>query len=151
MTFEKGNTYGIGNKGGRPVKYKTVEEMQVVIDKYFSDVEKNNEKAIETGRGDKYLYESITGMAVALGLTRKGLIDYEHKDPEFRNAIKDAKTKIEACVEQRLFHNNATGSIFNLKNNFGWKDQTQQSVVSVNIDPTTMTEEELDSELKKYE
>ncbi len=56
--------------------------------------------------------------------TRDLLIDYTDKD-EFSDTIKKAKARVEAFNEQRLFGNNVTGVIFNLKNNFGWKDKTE--------------------------
>lgn len=100
---------------GRPVKYETPEEMQVIIDQYFKDCKENKE------------HPTVTGLALSLNMTRKGLIDYENKDnPEFGNTIKKAKAKVENYIEQRLYENNVTGCIFNLKNNFGWKDKTEQ-------------------------
>lgn len=35
MAAPKGNKFAIGNDGGRPLKFKTVEELQEKIDKYF--------------------------------------------------------------------------------------------------------------------
>jgi hypothetical protein len=52
------------------------------------------------------------------------LRDYGTKD-EFSATVKRAKQKIEISLEQRLAGNNVTGSIFNLKNNFGWKDKSE--------------------------
>ena len=49
-------------KVGRPVKYKKAEQMQKKIDKYFADCDK------------KYEPYTVTGLAMALGLSRKGLI-----------------------------------------------------------------------------
>lgn len=97
------------------MKFETPEELQAAIDKYFSDCEASKE------------HMTVTGLALSLDMTRKGLIDYENKDdPEFGNTIKRAKAKVENYIEKRLFEANATGSIFNLKNNFGWKDKTEQ-------------------------
>lgn len=126
----------------RPVKYETPEEMQRIIDLYFfkckvnaqteagtpttadlGDLTEEEQKTFESI--DDYV-PTVTGLAYALNMTRKGLIDYENKDnPEFGNTIKKAKARIEAAVEQRLFGNSVTGVIFNLKNNFGWKDKTE--------------------------
>ena len=39
---------------------------------------------------------------------------------------------IEAHLEKKLFGNNVTGLIFNLKNNFDWKDKTE--VAQTNIE-----------------
>lgn len=111
------------NKGGRPVKHKTPEGMQVIIDQFFVDCVTNK------------LHPTVTGLALALDLTRKGLIDYENKDnPEFCNTVKKAKLRVEAHIEQRLFHNNATGCIFNLKNNFDWVDKINTENQSLGAD-----------------
>jgi hypothetical protein len=56
-------------------------------------------------------------------------LNYAEKD-EFIGTIKAAKLRIENAIEQRLFFQNATGSIFNLKNNYGWVDKTEQDVTS---------------------
>lgn len=95
------------NPVGRPLKYKSVEEMQVIIDEFFK-------VAVE----GEY---TITGIALALGMTRKMLIEYEERG-EFRNAVKMAKAKVEHDYEKSLRKNGRAGEIFGLKN-FGWKDR----------------------------
>lgn len=95
--------------GGRPPKYKTPEEMQMVIDDYFGKV------------GDK---PTMSGLALELGMSRQALCDYAKKD-EFLDTIKSARLRVEAALEQHLFSGSVAGVIFNLKNNFGWKDKTE--------------------------
>lgn len=98
---------------GRPKKYERVEDMEKDIEKYFAkqDVE-----------GLPY---TVSGLALALGMTRETLLRYEENDI-FSDTIKRAKQKIEEYVETRLFVSGiATGVIFNLKNNFGWKDKQE--------------------------
>lgn len=95
---------------GRPPKYSTPEQMQVDIDAYF-----------ETGCDG---FPTVTGLALALDMTRKTLMEYE-EEPEFGNTVKKAKARVEAFIERRLYEANATGCIFNLKNNFGWRDKTE--------------------------
>lgn len=103
----------MSNPVGAPPKYKSPKELDVLIETYFGENEDN--------------HLTITGLARALDLTRKGLLDYENKDnPQFGYTIKRAKIRVEEYLEQRLFEANATGSIFNLKNNFGWKDKTER-------------------------
>lgn len=101
--------------GGRPVKYKTPEEMQVLIDAYF-------ERCESTYGTENPIYPTVTGLAIALDLTRTGLLEYCDKSTEFSNTIKAGKARVEHFIEQRLYSGQATGCIFNLKNNFGWKD-----------------------------
>ena len=82
---------------------------------------------------------TITGLAIELGLDRKALINYSEKD-EFSNTIKKAKTIVENWLEEHLIsgQGNATGIIFNLKNNYNWRDKQevdigQEKDFSVNI------------------
>jgi len=114
---------------GRRVKYSNPDDMQALIHIYFVDCKKNRE-AEKNGWGEppeaitEDLYPNVTGLALVLDLTREGLINYEEKD-EFSDTVKNAKQRVESYTVQRLFMNNPTGSIFNLKNNFGWKDKTE--------------------------
>ena len=67
---------------------------------------------------------TITGLAMELKTDRKTLINYGSRE-KFFLTIKEAKIKIENYAEQCLFRDkNVTGIIFNLKNNYEWKDQT---------------------------
>ena len=103
----------MANKKGRPKKYTEVEIMQQKINKYFKECDK---------KGEPY---TITGLALALDLDRKSINNYA-KDSEFFPTIKKAKLKVENCLEKYLIAGgNATGTIFNLKNNFDWSDKQQ--------------------------
>lgn len=84
---------------------------------------------------------TVTGLATFLGTTRETLLDYgsgkydnedteDDKGQQFSDTIKDAKSKIEAYAENFLFSPSPTGTIFNLKNNFGWKDKTETDLTS---------------------
>lgn len=67
---------------------------------------------------------TVTGLALYLGFTtRQALINYEGK-PEFVDAIKQSKLRVEAAYEQALFGKNAAGPIFALKN-FNWTDKQE--------------------------
>lgn len=114
--------------GGRPLKYKSVEDMQRDIDKYFEECDE---------KGKPY---TVSGLAYALNTTRRTLLDYQEKD-EFSHTIKKAKTKIELFNEELLYSKEAptVGVIFNLKNNYGWKDKQEieadvKSEVNINIE-----------------
>jgi hypothetical protein len=111
--------------GGRPPKWKNVEEVQKLIDAYFL--------SITDDKGEYTEPPTITGLAIALGTTRNTLVDYEEKD-EFLRTIKEAKSRCEKWVEQNALMGkaNATFSIFNLKNNYGWRDKTE-SEVNLNV------------------
>lgn len=105
----------------RPNKFKSVEEMQIAIDNYFNECD------------EKERPYTISGLAYALDTNRQTLLDYQEKD-EFTDTIKKAKAKIEQFVEERLFMgSNTAGVIFNLKNNYDWKDK-QEIAADVNTD-----------------
>ena len=136
------------NKIGSPPKYKTPEEMQKVIDKYFKDCD--GEYIILDGCAvtDKDGHPvktkerplTITGLALALGFTsRQALLNYEGK-PEFVDTIKRAKAKVEQYAEERLFDKDGVnGAKFNLSNNFkGWSEK-QQIDSKVNLAPVVFT------------
>ena len=119
---------------GRPRKYKNVEELQYLIDEYFS-------KCDEMGRP-----YTITGLALYLDMDRKALLRYE-KDYEdaFCHTIKRAKERVQEFVECCLFKKGiAQGVIFNLKNNFGWEEK--QSVDATVKDKVVIVDDLPDDE-----
>lgn len=78
---------------------------------------------------------TVTGLALALDTSRQTLLEYENEvegrekaNPKFADTIKKAKVKIENFNERMLYNPSPVGTIFNLKNNFGWKDKTEQEV-----------------------
>lgn len=103
------------NKIGRPKKYKNVKELEQLIEEYFE---------ICNVFGRPY---TITGLARHLDMTRQDLLRYQNDyGPDFSDTIKKAKTRVEEFVEESLFRKGITaGVIFNLTNNFGWKNEQQ--------------------------
>lgn len=95
--------------GGRPLKFKTLQELDEKITYYFDNTPK-----------DEW---TITGLALALDTSRKVLIDYEDKD-EYSYTIKRAKLMVENGYEIDLKKNGRSGTIFALKN-FDWQDKTE--------------------------
>lgn len=121
------------NPVGRPPKYTDPEEMQVLIDQYFDHCRINRDVFDGNIEFDADMrdflvtdneFPTVSGLGVVLDLSRQSMINYDGK-PEFLDTIKLAKMRIEGGLEQRLFHNNATGTIFNLKNNFSWNDKSE--------------------------
>lgn len=102
---------------GRPLKFKTPEEMQVGIDRYFNRCEEKN------------LPYTIEGLAVCLGVDRWTVLNYEKKD-EFSHTIKSAKEKILQHLAERSINGelNSACTIFNMKNNFGYKDKQEHQI-----------------------
>ena len=157
--------------GGRPLKFQSAGELQKKIDAYFAECDphviditeyveaRHNDGTLKKDKnGLNYLVEvthkvktvqqpyTITGLALALGTTRRTLLDYEESGEEFSHTIKEAKTKIEHFTEQFLFGPSPTGTIFNLKNNYGWKDKTETDITTNgdSLNPIVkLTEDEL--------
>ena len=97
--------------GGRPLKYKTPEEMQKAVDAYFVDIEANDR------------VPTIAGFALYLGFdSRISLYNYEGR-PEFLSVIKKARARIEAVVEALMLSRGHAGHIFWLKNNAKYEDK----------------------------
>ena len=108
------------NPIGRPLKYKSNEELQKAIDDYFIMCDKKEKPY------------TITGLGLAIGLDRRQLLEYGEKDV-FNNTIKLAKERVHAYAEEHLYKSGiAAGVIFNLKNNFGWKDKTEVEATNLN-------------------
>lgn len=100
--------------GGRPRKYKTVEDLQAAIDRYFTEEDKT----------------TVCGLALYLGFnSRQSFADYCEYGDEFSDTIKKAKFRIECNYEKYLFGDDKkpTGAIFALKN-MGWSDKQELDV-----------------------
>ena len=147
MAAAIGNQYALNNEGGRPLRYKTVDDLTCEIDDYFNtitttrpvfdhvvtgkDVDGNDlfDKVPRLNNAGKQIMQtdylevpSILGMCKHLGVNRKVLLEYECRD-EYSNPIKRAKERVEQYLEEQLLGpTQVAGVIFNLKNNFGWKD-----------------------------
>lgn len=126
---------GISNKGGRPLKFKSPEELQNKIYAYY-EWAKENKKHI-----------TITGLAWFLDTNRQTLLRYEEDDSEllksvnedvrqaFRDTVKRAKARIEMEYEESLYNkNSAVGAIFTLKNNYNYVDKQEVSQKVENIE-----------------
>jgi hypothetical protein len=94
---------------GRPLKWATVEELQLQVNKYFEDTPEPR--------------WTITGLALALNTDRQTLINYSERE-EYFHTINKAKLMVENAYEIDLREKGHAGNIFALKN-FGWKDKTE--------------------------
>lgn len=101
--------------GGRPLKFKTPEELENAVNQYFAECEVKEKP------------KTMSGLALALGIDRRTLVNYSDKD-EYFPTIKNARQIVEQQNEEMLVSGkgSATGIIFNMKNNFGWVDKTEQ-------------------------
>lgn len=116
----------------RPLKYKTVEELQAAIDQYFENCKgeplvDGEGNAVTDKHGRPIIVgaepPTVTGLALALGFSsRKALLDYQGRKA-FCNTITRAKSRCEAYAEGRLYDRDGSrGAEFSLKYNFRWED-----------------------------
>lgn len=122
------------NPVGRPPLYTSVDDLEAIIEEYFGYCDariqqvysKKSDGVIEINNPAPY---TVIGLARRIGMTRETLLRYGEKD-EFSDTIKSAKARVQEDVENRLMETAATGAIFNLKNNFGYVDKTEQDITS---------------------
>lgn len=98
----------------RPKLYSSVEDMQKIIDEYFIMCD------------EKEKPYTMSGLAYALDMDRRSLLNYS-KDEQFFPTIKKARERVEQQLEENALMGkaNSTFTIFNLKNNYGWRDQVE--------------------------
>ena len=133
---------------GRPSKFTSPEQLEGLIKDYFDSITISVPRTKQNTNPDKdvdddfrepilnNLWEqivdtewisipSILWLCEYLDIYRWNLLEYEEKD-EFRNTIKKAKQIIEKYNAEQLYRKEqVTGIIFNLKNNFDWKDKSE--------------------------
>ena len=104
------------NKGGRPPKFKTPEELQNKFEDYMQD------KEFDT-------YKSLSGLAVYCGTYRDYLTRTIEERPEFHDTIKGIKERLSHfCLNNaKEGDKNQALNIFLLKNN-GYTDKTESEV-----------------------
>lgn len=98
----------------RPKLYTNVEDMEKIIEEYF-DLCDEKEKPY-----------TMSGLAYALDMDRRSLLNYS-KDEKFFPTIKKARERVEQQLEENALMGkaNSTFTIFNLKNNYGWRDTVE--------------------------
>ena len=103
-------------KAGRPRAFKNAEEVKSKIDAYFNYCE------------EKEKPYTMSGLAYYLEIDRRTLLNYS-KNEEFFPLIKKARDRVQMQLEENALSNkaNPTFTIFNLKNNFDWKDKIEHS------------------------
>ena len=109
MAYPKGK-----HPGGRPRLYTSREEVEKLIQDYFTSCE------------EKEKPKTMQGLANALGMTRETLCQYA-KQEEFSDAIRNARDQVVAEIEEKLLRSGqpTIGCIFWLKNNGGWVDKQE--------------------------
>lgn len=121
------------NPVGKPLRFKTVEELQIAVDDYFNYCDNRVKTVYKSEGGEAYGINSpapytMSGLARALGISRQALSEYSHRE-HYGDTIKAARERVQEDIETRLMEtSNQSGAIFNLKNNFGWRDKTEQDL-----------------------
>tara|TARA_R110000772_G_scaffold63143_1_gene141577 strand:+ start:2852 stop:3241 length:390 start_codon:yes stop_codon:yes gene_type:complete len=114
-------------KVGKPLAFETVEDLSKAIDNYFK-----SDAYIPDKEGNPEYLPTVSGLALSIGVDRRTIVNYSNRE-EYFPTIKKARARIEAFVETRLYGNNVTGCIFNLKNNFDWKDKSEVSQTNIEM------------------
>ena len=127
----------------RPSKFKSVEELEKLIESYFLVVTDKEKDEIP----------DVEWLACYLDTTRKTLFEYEQKE-EFSNTIKRAKEKIFFYKKQLAlkWKMNPTVFIFDSKNNHWYVDKTeidQNTNMNLNINLEEASDEELEKILNQ--
>lgn len=157
LLLEKGD--GEMAKVGRPRKYETAKQLRAAVERYFASItyerdtiihrrelsedEKGNPIVKETpeilldkqGKPVKetvYLEEpSVAGLRLHLGVSKSTWAGYA-EDEEMAPVVALVRDRMEARLEELLTtRNSVQGVVFNLKNNYGWKDK--QEVTQTNV------------------
>jgi len=130
-----------GKPNGRPPLFTSKEQVEEILTAYF--IELNNPDNF-TPAGFMKRKPTVCGLALALGMARMTLLEYAKKG-EFSDTVMKYKTMVEEALEQRLDGTSPTGAIFNLKNNFSWRDTSETA------DVTERVNRELDEEMTELE
>ncbi len=159
---------------GRPLAFKTVEELEVKCDEYFEtcwgevpvltkqgpvmiDDEEAEPRIITTKSGEEkivYPKKMLTERKQIRPYTLSGLADYLNVDrrtllnygrkDEYFPTIARARRKCEMFSEEQLYIGNDRGAKFGLINNYGWVDKTEQTLTGPNGGPIQLSAVQFD-------
>lgn len=122
-------------KVGRPLSFNNKEELQKKIDEYFTYCDNRIKSVFIPKLGDHVTLSepapyTMSGLARWLGIDRRTLVNYSHKE-EFFPTIREARQKVEEDVETRMMETkNEKGAKFSLTNNFGWIEKSQTDLTT---------------------
>jgi len=115
----------------KPLKYKSAEQVQELIDGYFTDCDANNKPY------------TITGLAYALGTCRKVLLDYQYQEQKhidskiadkISDAITRAKQRCEVYANEALYDKcKARGAERDLAVNYAWRTDDDGNNTQVRV------------------
>lgn len=148
---KKSSIYGPGQTFGRPRKFRTVQEFDAAINAYFESCFERQAKLVPVfdkdgnpvlnAKGElmrKWVSVdvqvrpfTVSALAVELGMSRTHFLEYETLDSrkDFGDSVKKARNICLAYAEKQLFTGQAVaGVIFNLINNYGWKNKSSEEL-----------------------
>ncbi len=126
---------------GRPLKFKSAEDLQMAIDAYFSECDARTKKELVKYKDYTELVDvpnpkpyTVEGLASHLGVDRGTLINYSKRE-DFFHTIARAKEKILAnLIERGLDKSNDGGMTkFNLINNYGFRDKHEDENKEITV------------------
>ena len=128
-------------KLGRPQKYKTESTLRKAAEKYFSSISKTVAVGEENDEGEPLMVveyirpPTVSGLCKALGIDRSTWQNYcdEKMHPEFKAITQAIRGELEVYLEEQLLtRDKVQGIIFNLQNNYEWR-QKEDVQTDVNI------------------
>ena len=131
------------NNSGRPRVFNDNDILRCKVESYFEHCDAQKE-VYEDSKGRLTIVRkpyTLSGLCLWLGICRDTFAEYangvyDDSSNKFSDTFSYARHKVENYVEEGMLNNtlNTNGSIFNLKNNFGWKDKTEVEHQVTNID-----------------
>lgn len=108
-------------------RFKDPADILAIGERYLEQVEQSKKAA------------TMAGLALALGFrSRQALLNYKSAEgyEQFHDVVNYLKLKMEEQLEDRLLdpnNKNVAGTIFNMKNNYGYADKQEIKMDSRNI------------------
>ena len=125
----------------RPARYTNVDDLEAKCEEYFDKCDNNtisiwDKDGKEIKKSDPIPY-TVPGLALHLGFTSRTSIFNYKANKKLMNTIKKALGRIESQRVARALQGkqNPVFSIFDLKNNFGYKDKVEQEISGPNKGP----------------
>jgi len=131
------------NKWWRPEKYSP-EELLQEAQNYFENCEKTIISFDKTNLKTITKPKTLSWLCLWLKVS-KDYISEKAKDERFSETIKQIRLEVENNIEEWILQwsYNPTSWIFNLKNNFDWKDKSEvDNTIKWNLE-TTINEEQM--------
>jgi len=105
---------------GRPRLYQDHESFAAKVEDYFAFCEDNGKMP------------TLSGLCYFMGFhDKESFGTYADYGDDFSRTVKSTRLRMEDDRNQRLANAACTGVIFDLKNNWGWKDKTESEVTLI--------------------